>query len=83
MSILEFKDSIVLPIKKTIEQYKSPSLSQFKALDDVKTQWTRAEGLEMALNHIESTYNSIVNAHPSPSNEQVSDGQIVEILPPQ
>lgn len=74
MSILEFKDALVNPLKKTIEQHKAPTLSQFKSLDDIKVQWMRAEGLELALSHIESTYSNFVNTKPTHE---------VEILPPE
>lgn len=77
MNLLEFKDVVVTPIKKTIEQLKSPTLAQFKSLDDIKTNWIRAEGLEMSLNHIEATYKSVTEAQPT-------QGELVqEILPPE
>ncbi len=78
MSTLEFKEAIVNPLKKTIEQYKAPSLAQFKSLDDVKIQWARAEGMEMALNHVEATY-AASEGQAAPQQEN----QVVEILPPQ
>jgi hypothetical protein len=77
MNILEFKDNIVNPLQKTIEQYKAPTLAQFKSLDDVKIQWARAEGLEMALNHVEATYAASLQTVPQ------QEAQVVEILPPE
>jgi hypothetical protein len=56
MSLSKFKDDLINPLKMTIDQYKDAKLSQFKSLDDVKVQWSRAEGMEMCLTHIESTY---------------------------
>ena len=55
MSLLEFKDAIVNPLKTTIEQHKSVTLAQFSSRDDLTKQWDRAEGMVMSLNHIESS----------------------------
>jgi hypothetical protein len=78
-NIFEIKESIVNPIKRTIEQYKSPALSQFKSFDDVKIQWYRAEGMEMTLNHIETVYAAFKEATPTPT---IENDPKVEILPP-
>lgn len=74
MTLLEFKNNLVTPVKKTIEQYRAASLAQFKSLDDIKIQWCRSEGMEMVLNHIETTYGQTQNEPSEPT---------VEILPPQ
>ena len=74
MTLLEFKDAVALPLKQTIDQYRTPTLAQFASRDDLTKQWDRAEGMMIALNHIESTYAQKVNAQ----------GELVqEILPPQ
>lgn len=73
MSLLEFKDAIVNPLKTTIEQHKSVTLAQFSSRDDLTKQWDRAEGMVMSLNHIESVYSKF-------SKEKEA---VVEVLPPQ
>lgn len=73
MSIEKFREAIVTPLRQTIEQHKNASLVQFRSRDDLTKQWDRAEGMEMSLNHIESTYNSLMN----------STEPNVEIMPPQ
>ena len=77
MSLVEFKDAIVNPIKTTIEQHKAVTLAQFSSRDDLTKQWDRAEGMLMSLNHIESTYSKF--------NQQKNEVQepLVEVLPPQ
>jgi hypothetical protein len=72
MSIEEFKEALITPLKKSIEQHKSAALIQFRSRDDLTKQWDRAEGLEMALNHIDNVYNSLSANSPT-----------VEIIPPQ
>ena len=74
MTLSEFKDTIVIPVKKTMEQSKAATLAQFKSLDDIKIQWCRAEGMEMVLNHIETVYAQSQNAPAEPT---------IEILPPE
>lgn len=73
MSLTEFKDAIITPLKTTIDQYKSVSLAQFSSRDDLTKQWDRAEGMVMSLNHIESVYSKF-NKEQEP---------VVEVLPPQ
>ena len=76
MNLLEFKDNLTFPLKKTIEQHRSVSLAQFNSRDDLTKQWDRAEGLQIALNHIENVYgSSMENKAPQEPN--------VEIIPPQ
>lgn len=77
MSIEQFKDALIIPLKRTIEQHKAPTISQFRSRDDLTKQWDRAEGMEMSLNHIESTYAAMQNAN------NVDTAQNVEIIPPQ
>lgn len=77
MNLLEFKDNIVAPLRKTIEQYKSATLAQFNSRDDLTRQWDRAEGMTMALMHTENVYNIATN----PQSAQAETVQ--EILPPQ
>jgi len=77
MSIEQFKENLVIPLKRTIEQHKAPTLSQFLSRDDLTKQWDRAEGMVMTLNHIESTYAAMQNAN----NPETA--QNVEVLPPQ
>lgn len=77
MNLLEFKDNLTTPLKKTIEQHKAPTLSQFNSRDDLTRQWDRAEGMIMALHHIENVYGAATNAEPT----QADFTQ--EILPPQ
>ena len=73
MSIEKFREALIVPLKQTIEQHKAVSLHQFRSRDDLTKQWDRAEGMEMSLNHIESTYNALNSAN----------DPVVEILPPQ
>ncbi len=73
MSLLEFKDAIVNPLKTTIEQHKSVTLAQFSSRDDLTKQWDRAEGMVMSLNHIESVYSKFIK----------EKEPVVEVLPPQ
>jgi hypothetical protein len=77
MSLVEFKDAIVNPLKTTIDQHKAVTLSQFSSRDDLTKQWDRAEGMVMSLNHIQSVYSKFINEN-SPDQEP-----IVEVLPPQ
>lgn len=73
MTVEKFKEAIVNPLKKTIEQNKTFTLAQFRSRDDVTKHWDRAEGMEMCLNHIESVYASM---NPEGNNN-------IEIIPPQ
>jgi hypothetical protein len=77
MNLLEFKENIVTPLRKTVEQYKSATLAQFNSRDDLTRQWDRAEGMTMALMHTENVYNVATNPQ---GEEQI---QQTEILPPQ
>lgn len=77
MSLVEFKDAIVNPLKTTIDQHKAVTLSQFSSRDDLTKQWDRAEGMTMSLNHIQSVYSKFINEK-SPEGEPV-----IEVLPPQ
>lgn len=81
MNLVEFKDALVTPLKKTIEQIKSPSIAQFKNLDDIKSQWARAEGMEMVLSHIENTFNKASESM-NEKNQVVHDVSFQEIIPP-
>jgi hypothetical protein len=64
MSLVEFKDAIVNPLKTTIEQHKSATLAQFSSRDDLTKQWDRAEGMTMSLNHIEGVYSKFNKENP-------------------
>lgn len=75
-TVPEFKDLIVSPLRKTIEQYKSATLAQFKTLDDLKAFYARAEGLEIALNHVEGCYASLLNS------KNIVQENPQEVLPP-
>lgn len=77
MSLVEFKDAIVNPLKTTIDQHKSVTLSQFSSRDDLTKQWDRAEGMVMSLNHIQSVYSKFIDEKP------ISEEPAIEILPPQ
>ena len=73
MSIESFKESIVNPLKNTITNYKSATLGQFRSKVDVMNQWDVAVGIEIALNHIESTYAALQAPADSsaPSNVEI------------
>ena len=77
MSLVEFKDAIVNPLKTTIDQHKAVTLSQFSSRDDLTKQWDRAEGMTMSLNHIQSVYSKFIN------EKSAEEEPAVEILPPQ
>lgn len=75
MDLQAFKENIATPIRETIEKYKAPTLAQFNSFEEVTTQWFRAQGMQMALNHIENVYRVATDA---------AQGEVVqEILPPQ
>jgi hypothetical protein len=76
MSLLAFKESLVTPLKKSIEQQRLAPLSQFRSRDDLTRQWDTSIGLEIALNHIESTYAALNQASADLAHN-------VEIIPPQ
>jgi hypothetical protein len=80
MNLLEFKDAIALPLKKAIEQHKSNSLAQFNSRDDLIKHWDRAEGMIVALNHIEATYAATTQSQQA---QHALDDFVQEILPPQ
>ena len=77
MSLVEFKDAIVNPLKTTIDQHKAVTLSQFSSRDDLTKQWDRAEGMTMSLNHIQSVYSKFIN------EKSAEEEPVVEVLPPQ
>lgn len=56
MSIEAFKESIITPLKKSIDFHRDIKLSQFRSREDVTRQWDISVGIELAHNHIESTY---------------------------
>lgn len=72
MSLVEFKDAIVNPLKTTIDQHKAVTLSQFSSRDDLTKQWDRAEGMQMSLNHIQSVYAKFSQEKPE-EQEAVSE----------
>lgn len=77
MTLVEFKDAIVDPLKTTIDQHKAVTLSQFSSRDDLTKQWDRAEGMVMSLNHIQSVYSKFAN------EKSIAEEPVVEFLPPQ
>jgi hypothetical protein len=76
MSIEAFKESIVNPLKKSIEHHRDVKLSHFRSREDVTRQWDISVGMEMSLNHIETTYSAMMNQKHDTSLD-------VEILSPQ
>jgi hypothetical protein len=62
MTIDEFKQAIVEPLRKSIEQNRSATLAQFGSRDDLNKQWDIGIGMQLSINHIESVYANSVQA---------------------